>query len=118
MGIARTSHRSGMRRMSWLAMLIPCLASACVDESLTGPQVEDAPVFAAETASTVGISGIQVASGYSYVAAGGLTAGATPYIDRSWTYAAVPSALAGQWYIRTRQDDRTVAGVACAALAP
>jgi hypothetical protein len=59
------------------------------------------------TTSTALISNVRTAAGSSYsVVSNGLRAGARPYSDRAFTFASVPSALQGQTFLRTRNDDK------------
>ena len=53
------------------------------------------------------ITGLTVASGKAYeVVDNGLNTGALVYIDRTYTFSSVPSALAGATYIKTANDDK------------
>ena len=108
-GRAIQAARTFMR----MAVLIPALAlsSACQDQGPTAPQIENPSSTAALSSQGVIVSNIQAASGYSYLpVTGGLANGARAYIDRTWKYQNVPTALQGQTYIRTRMGDMNVAG--------
>ncbi|MDT3778237.1 Ig-like domain-containing protein [Nitrospira sp. MA-1] len=57
--------------------------------------------------SPLNISNLSVSSGKAYVLpTSGLQAGATVYIDRSYTFATVPTLVQGGAYIRTANDDK------------
>ena len=58
------------------------------------------------------ISNLSVNSGATYQVASGLSVGSTTYVDRSYTYTTVPSAVTGATYIRTANNDKFSTGSA------
>ncbi|HEX6926907.1 MAG TPA: PKD domain-containing protein [Longimicrobiaceae bacterium] len=96
------------------SLTLCCLAvlgiGACSDNSIAEPELGGEASgenrAAANAATPVTISDLQVATGYKYVVATGLEDGARAFIDRTFVYEDVPLALQGHTYIRTRQGDK------------
>ena len=111
-GQARTGHHIGARIPGENDALVETrIAGAGILSARARRQTRARATFygagVMNTAATVpnAVEDLWVASGKPYEVVEGLDEGATCYIDRSYTYTAVPEALKGALYIKASQDD-------------
>ncbi|HEX6965425.1 MAG TPA: hypothetical protein VF166_06470 [Gemmatimonadaceae bacterium] len=92
-------------RRATLVVSLVALA-ACTDT--VGPKAPGPMLDLTGTATPLSITNLSAASGNSYhVVANGLTAGATAYTDRSYTFTSpIPDSLQGLTYIQTANADK------------